>query len=190
MKRMTAAFASLAAAVAFAQQVQMPKDLQPAPSERPFSITRSSTGYLVGGNLGGNLWAFHVRGQEFKWLREPAQLFAIDGVVMQVKLVKRSLFPVTGPSVLQAHRKYEQEYQAKSTPGVTFADHDMCRNSKLPHQHWLATSGNISQAYVTFEVGDYVVLVVAPYENEVRREAVARELDDVCRSFVREKVGG
>ena len=152
-------------------------------------MAESSSGFIAAGNLSGNLWAFHVRGQEFKWLREPSKLFAIDGVVMQVRLVNRATFPVTVPSVLQAHRKYEQEYQAKASPGVTFADHDMCRNAKLPHQHWLARSAAVSQAYVTFEVGDYVVMVVAPYENEVRERAVARVIDDVCSSFVREKTG-
>ena len=189
MNRALALVASLAFASALAQQIQMPKDLQPAPSERPFSITRSSTGFLAAGNLGGNLWAFHVRGQEFKWLREPSQLFAIDGVVMQVRIVKRSAFQVTGPSVLQAHRKFEQEYQAKATPGVTFGDHDMCRNAKLAHLHWLAKSAAITQAYVTFEVGDNVLMVIVPYENEERRKAAARVIDDVCSSFVRERVG-
>lgn len=189
MNRIAAVAAFLVAAAAFAQPPEMPKDLQPPPSERPFSVTRSSAGFLAAGNLGGTLWAFHVRGQEFKWLREPAHLFAIDGVVMQVRIVNRSAFPVTIPSVLQAHRNFEQEYQKKASPGVTFADHDMCRNAKLPHQHWLAKSASVTQAYVTFEVGDNIVMVIAPYENDVRRRAVARVLDDVCTSFVRERVG-
>ena len=190
MNRIAAIVFALFAASAFAQQVEMPKNLQPAPSERPFSVTRSSTGFLAAGNLGGNLWAFHVRGQDFKWLREQSRLFAIDGVVMQVRIVNRSNFSITLPSVLQSHKKFEQDYQAKASPGVTFGDHDMCHNAKVPHQHWLAKSAAITQAYVTFEVGDNVLMVIVPYENEERRKAAARVIDDVCSSFVRERVGG
>lgn len=198
MIRIVAAVASFFAAAALAQQPQMPKDLQPPPSERWFSVTRSSTGFLAGGNLNGTLWAFHVRGEGFKWLDKgnpPA--FAIDGVVMQVKVVNRHLIATTGPSILREHKRFEQDYQAKSTRGVTFRETDICRNAKIAHQQWIAqgpagASGKpgIAQAYVTFEVGDYVLMVVAPYENEARQRAVERVIDDVCSSFVREKAGG
>ena len=196
MNRIVAAIASLAAAAALAQQIEMPKDLQAPPSERWFSITRSSAGFLAGGNLGGTLWAFHVRGQDFKWLgKGNPPLFAIDGVVMQVKVVNRRLVTMTGPSILREHKRFEQDYQARNNKGVTFHETDICRNAKIAHQQWIeqapAAPGKpgIAQAYVTFEVGDYILRVVAPYENDVRKQAVERVMDDVCSSFLREKVG-
>lgn len=164
-------------------------DLPKHPVDRAFSLNRSSTGYVAAGNLAGTLYAFHVRGLELKYLGTGSPpMFSIDGVVMQVKIVSRAAFGGAPGKTLETHKRYEQDYQARESKGITFRDHDMCRNAKVPHQQWLAESpGGLAQAYVTFEVGDYVVMVVAPYENERRRQVVANAIGDVCGSFSREK---
>jgi len=45
----------------------------------------------------------------------------------------------------------------------------------------------MSQAYVTFLVGDYVLMVMSPYESEVRERAVERAIGEVCSTFRTEK---
>lgn len=188
MKRL-AAIAFLAASGAAFSQVN-PETLAAPPSERWFTLDRTSAGYVAGGNLAGTLWAFHVQGDKMKRLgSEASTTFSIDGVVLQVRPVPRSVIKGAASGVLEAHKRYEQEHQAGTTPGVTFGSHDLCRGAKIPFQQWTAqrASGGLVQAYVTFEVGDYVMMIVAPYENEVRRTAVARALGDACRSFRREK---
>ena len=166
-----------------------PKELQKHPVDRAFSLSRTSTGYIAAGNLAGTLYAFHVRGHELKYLGTASPpAFSIDGVVMQVKIVPRAAFGGPPARMLQSHKRYEQEHLARTEKGMKFRDHEMCGKAKLPHQQWLAESpGGISQAYVTFEVGDYVVMVVAPYENERRRQVVTPAIGDVCESFGREK---
>jgi hypothetical protein len=93
----------------------------------------------------------------------------------------------TNGGVLEAHKRFEQKHQSETVKGVTFGDHAMCRDAKFPFQQWTAKRGALVQAYVTFEVGDYVLMIVAPYENEARREAVERAIEDVCASFKKEK---
>ena len=183
-----AAFACLflAATTAFAQVD--PKKLTTPPSTRWFSLDRTSTGYVAGGNLDGTLWAFHVPGFEMKRLGgADSSTFSVDGKVVQVRAVPRKLIKGADAGMLEAHKRYEQEHQAGSAKGVAFRDHDLCRNAQVPHQQWLAKSGAITQAVVTFEVGNYVLMVVSPYENERRARVVAETLDEVCRSFRREK---
>ncbi|HUQ28368.1 MAG TPA: hypothetical protein VM051_07230 [Usitatibacter sp.] len=168
-----------------------PATAMPPPSERWFSLDRTSSGYVAAGNLAGTLWAFHVRGFQMKRLGGAAStMFSIDGVVMQVRPVPRSVIKGAASGALQAHKRYEQEHQAATNPNLTFGDHDLCRGAKVPFEQWTAQRAGdaMVQAYVTFEVGDYVMMVVAPYENEARRKAVARALEDVCTSFQREKV--
>ncbi len=188
MKRL-AIFAFLAAATAPFAQVD-PKAVAPPPSERWFSLDRTSSGYVAGGNLAGTLWAFHVRGFDMKRLGGAASTtFSIDGVVMQVRPVPRSVIKGAAGGVLEAHKGYEQEHLAATAKDVTFGNHDFCRGAKVPFQQWTAQRAGdaMVQAYVTFEVGDYVMMVVAPYENEARRKVVARAIEDVCTSFQREK---
>jgi hypothetical protein len=174
---------------AIALALVLARDLPPPPVERGFSLNRSSTGYIVAGNLSGTLYAFHVRGEKLKYLGTASPpVFSIDGVVMQVKIVAHSAFGGPRAAMLQTHKRFEQEHQARSTKGVAFRDHDLCQGARYPHQQWIAQAqGGISQAYVTFEVGDNVVMVVAPYENEQRRKVVAEAIGDVCRSFATEK---
>jgi hypothetical protein len=189
MNRIAARLFFCVATAASAAAPDAPNTPQPAPSERWFSLSRTSSGYLAAGNLGGTLWAFHVRGDDLKSLGSGSPpMFSINGVVLQVKAVSRAVLKSSASDILDAHRKYEQDYQARTLASVTFRDHDMCRNAKVPHRQWIAQSPpGISQAYVTFEVGDYVMMIVAPFEDERRRQAVARVLDDVCVSFQREK---
>jgi len=96
-------------------------------------------------------------------------------------------------------RKAEAEF-AKTTfdrwrdspKGVEFATQGFCRGAQFPHQEWTArmpsVRGPIAQATVTFEVGDYVLMVVLPFENDARQQAVARTIADICTSFRRQKV--
>ncbi|MBC8022731.1 MAG: hypothetical protein H7Y14_06410 [Burkholderiales bacterium] len=188
MKR-TAALLLLALASSLATAQLDPKNLPDFPSEQWFSLARTSTGYLAGGNLAGTLWAFHVRGDELKKLGEgDPPTFAINGVLLQVKAVSRTVLETGRGGILQAHKKYEQGHQAQTSKGVAFGDHDLCRNAAVPHQQWIARApSGLTQAFVTFEVGDYVLMVVSAYEDEKRRQAVVRAVDDLCRSFKREK---
>ena len=183
----SAVFVSLA--LAADPPKDLPKERPKHPVDRAFSLNRTSTGYIAAGNLAGTLYAFHVRGHELKYLGTASPpAFSIDGVVMQVKLVPRAAFGGPPAKMLETHKRFEQDHLAGTAKGMTFRDHDMCRRAKFPYQQWLAESaGNISQAFVTFEVGDYVVMVVAPYENERRRQLVASAIGDVCESFGREK---
>jgi len=168
-----------------------PQDLPAPPSEKWFSLAKTSSGYVAGGNMVGTLWAFHVRGNELKSLGTGSPpMFAVDGVILQVKAVSRRVLKAGSGNVLDAHKRYEQDHQAQATKGVAFTGHDLCRNAKFAHQQWIASvPGGISQVYVTFEVGDYVLMVVSPYEDEKRRQAVANTIDEVCRSFLVEKSG-
>jgi hypothetical protein len=186
MKRIAAWVLLAAATMAFADID--PNTLQAPPSERWFSLDKTSTGYVAGGNLAGTLWAFHVRGEQMKRLgAEASTTFSLDGAVIQVRAIPRTVVTAGTGDILAAHKRYEQEHQVSATKGVTFGDHAFCTGAKVPHAQWTAQSGGLVQAYVTFEVGDYVLMVVSPYENEARRAVVANALQDVCTSFRREK---
>ena len=182
MKRL-ALFLLFAAGIALAHAGVDPKSVQQGPETRWFNLDRTSTGYLAAGNLAGTFWAFHVGGQEMK--RLAATTFSLDNVVLQVRAVPRSVFKGgTGMNALGAHKEYEQRHLADETKGTTFRDHAFCREAKAPHQQWISQApGGISQAFVTFLVGDYVLMVAAPYENDARESAVARAMGEVCASF-------
>ena len=188
MKRLAACALFAVSICAFAQLD--PKTVRPPPNERWLSIDKTTTGYVAGGNLGGTLWAFHLLGEKMKRLGDEASgTFSIDGVVVQLRPVPRSVIKGADRGLLQAHKRYEQEHLAATMKGATFSDHDYCRGAKVPHQQWTAqrAAGGLAQAYVTFDLGDYVMMVVMPYENETRRQAVARAFEELCGSFQREK---
>ena len=172
------------AGLAFAQLD--PKTVQPGPETRWFNLDRTSTGYIAAGNLAGMFWAFHVRGQEMK--RLAVTTFAFDGVVFQVRAIPRSIIKGgKGMNALGAHKAFEQQHLAE-TKGTTFRDHNFCRDSKVPFQQWISQApGDMSQAYVTFLVGDYVLMVMSPFESEVRERAVERAIGEVCSTFRTER---
>lgn len=182
MKRL-AACAFFAACITLAHAQLDPKSLQAGPETRWFNLDRTSNGYLAAGNLAGTFWAFHVPGQEMKRLAPTT--FSLDGVILQVRAVPRSVFKGgTGANALGAHRKYEQEHLSAEASGTTFRDHGFCRGAAGAHQQWISHApGGISQAFMTFLVGDYVLMVVAPYENEARERAVERAMGEACASF-------
>jgi hypothetical protein len=187
------AFAAALAAASFTAAAQVdPDTLKAPPSARWLSIDRTSTGYVAGGVLGGMAWAFHVQGTEMKRLQSDST-FSIDGVVLQLRAVPRAAIPNAATNVLDAHKAFEQKHQQESAKGaVRFGDHAYCTQAKFPHGQWtargLAGARQITQAIVTFEVGDYVLMVAAPYENEAREQAVARAIADVCASFRRTRI--
>jgi hypothetical protein len=182
-----AAGALFAACMPLAQAQVDPKSLQQGPETRWFNLDRTSTGYVVAGNLAGTFWAFHVRGQEMKRLAPTT--FSLDGVILQVRAVPRSVFKGgTGAKPLDAHKAYEQDHLAGEAKNTTFRDHGFCREARTSHQQWIAKApAGISQAYVTFVVGDYVLMVAAPYENEARERVVERSIGEVCSTFRTQK---
>jgi hypothetical protein len=184
--RRLAAFVFLAAFGPFAHAQIDPKALQSGPETRWFNLDRTSTGYIAAGNLAGTFWAFHVRGQEMK--RLDVTTFALDGVVFQVRAIPRKIIKGgTGMNALGAHKAFERQHLAQ-TQGTTFRDHNFCRDSKVPYQQWISQApGDMSQAYVTFLVGDYVLMVMSPFESEVRERAVERAIGEVCATFRTEK---
>src|SRR3954468_2383206 len=114
MKTLLAAALIVAANAAFAQGAPIVPG--PAPSERWFSLNRTSAGYLAAGNLAGTFWAFHVRGEtEVKILGDAT--FALAGAVIQVKPVPRRIFADTKGGVLEAHKRFEQKHQSETTKG-------------------------------------------------------------------------
>jgi len=191
--KMPAAFL-LAIAPAIAAAQVNPDTLQTPPSSRWFSIDQTSNGFVAGGNLRGTAWAFHVQGAQMKRLGDKnSTTFSVDGAVIQVVPVPRGTIPGADSNVLEAHRKFEQEHQRRNSPkGIEFGEQGFCRGAQFPHQEWTArmpsVRGPIAQATVTFEVGDYVLMVVLPFENDARQQAVARTIADICTSFRRQKV--
>ena len=186
------ALAALLLVVSSAAFAQInPDTLQAPPSKRWFSIDLTDTGIVAGGNLEGTAWAFHIRGEGFKRLGDTT--FAIGGAVMQVRVIPRSVLPKEATDVLAAHKKFEQDYQNRNAKGaMQFAAHPFCIGTKVPHEQWTArlpgdTTG-IVQATVTFRVGDYVLMVSAPFENETRLQAVARTMGDVCSTIQIKKI--
>ena len=184
--RRLAAFVFLAAFGPFVHAQIDPKTLQGGPETRWFNLDRTSTGYIAAGNLAGTFWAFHVRGQEMK--RLAVTTFALDGVVLQVLAIPRKIIKGgTGMNALGAHKAFEQQHLAE-TKGTVFRDHSFCRDSKAPYQQWISQApGDMSQAYVTFLVGDYVLMVMSPYESEARERAVERAIGEICSTFRTEK---
>lgn len=182
-----AACTLFAAWMPLAQAQVDPKSLQPGPETRWFNLDRTSAGYVAAGNLAGTFWAFHVRGQEMK--RLAATTFSLDGVVLQVRAVPRSVVKGgAGPNALDAHKAYEQEHLAGEAKGTTFRDHALCREAGVPHQQWISQApAGISQAFVTFLVGDYVLMVVSPYESKARELVVERAIGEVCSTFRTQK---
>ena len=181
--RRRAAIAFFAALATLARAEVDPKTLQKGPETRWFNLDRSSSGYIAAGNLAGTFWAFHVRGQEMK--RLAATTFSLDGVVLQVRAVPRSVVKGgAGPNALDAHKAYEQEHLAGEVKGTTFRDHALCREAGVPHQQWISQApAGISQAFVTFLVGDYVLMVASPYESKARERVVERAIGEVCSTF-------
>ena len=119
---------------AFALALALAADLPPHPADRAFSLNRTSTGYIVAGNLSGTLYAFHVRGEKLKKLGTASQpMFSIDGVVMQVKIVPHAVFGGPAASMRETHKRFEQAHQARTTKGVTFRDHGLGSGAKYPH---------------------------------------------------------
>jgi hypothetical protein len=182
MKRL-AACALFAACIPLARADVDPKTVQPGPETRWFNLDRTSTGYVAAGNLAGTFWAFHVPGQEMKRLAPTT--FSLDGVILQVRAVPRSVFKGgTGADPLGAHKAYEQDHLLAQARGTTFRDQGFCRGATAPHRQWISHSpGGISQAFATFLVGDYVLMVAAPYESEARERAVERAMGEACASF-------
>ena len=163
--------------------------MQTGPENRWFNLDRTSTGYLVAGNLAGTFWAFHVRGLEMK--RLAVTTFSLDGVIVQVRAIPRKVVTGgTGMNPLGAHKAYEQAHLLEETKGTTFRDHNFCRDAKVPYGQWISQApGGISQVFVTFVVGDYVLMVTAPFENEVRERAVERAIGEACSTFQVKKDG-
>jgi len=182
-----AAGALFAACMPLAQAQVDPKSLQQGPETRWFNLDRTSAGYVVAGNLAGTFWAFHVRGQEMK--RLAATTFSVDGVVLQVRAVPRSVVKGgAGPNALDAHKAYEQEHLSGEVKGTTFRDHALCREAGVPHQQWISHApAGISQAFVTFLAGDYVLMVASPYESKARELVVERAIGEVCSTFRTQK---
>ena len=184
MRCIAAAALFIIANCTFAQTMQLdPKTMEPPPESRWFSLDRTSTGYIAAGNLGGALWAFHVRGQEMKKLA--ATTFSLDGVVLQVRAIPKKALKIVGPAnVLGAHKAFEQKHLAATMQNVAFRDHAFCQSARVPYQQWIAqVPGGIAQAFVTFLVGDYILMVMAPYENPKREELAARAIGEVCTTF-------
>jgi len=178
-----------AALPAFAQ-VQIEQNApQRGPETRWFNLDKTSTGYIAAGNLAGTFWAFHVRGSEFK--RLAVTTFSLNGVILQVRAIPRSIVKGgTGMNALGAHKVYEQQHLLEEAKGTTFRDHSYCRDAKQPHQQWTSQApGGLSQAFVTFLVGDYVLMVASPYENAAREQGVERALGEVCSTFRIQKDG-
>ena len=187
--RVLAACALFAAFSAHAQLQVDPKTLQGGPETRWVNLDRTSTGYIAAGNLAGTFWAFHVRGHEMK--RLAVTTFSVDGVILQVRAVPRSIVKGgNGMNPLGAHKAFEQQHLVEDTPGTTFRDHGYCRDAKVPHQQWISQApGGISQAFVTFLVGDYILMVALPYENAERERHVERAIGEVCSTFRIQKNG-
>jgi hypothetical protein len=187
--RLLAACTLFVAFAACAQAQVDPKTPLPGPETRWFNLDRSSSGYIAAGNLAGTFWAFHVRGSEMK--RLAATTFSLDGVILQVRAVPRTVVKGgTGLNALGAHKAYEQQHLAEDTKGTTFRDHNYCRDAKVPHQQWVSQApGGVSEAFVTFLVGDYVLMVGSPYENDVRERRVERAIGEVCSTFRTQKNG-
>jgi uncharacterized protein (DUF2252 family) len=184
MKWLAALLVFVSSAHVFAQSMQVdPRTLQQAPETRWFNLDRTSTGYIAAGNLGGTLWAFHVRGFEMKKLAPTT--FSLDGVVLQVRAIPKRALKLAGPAdVLGAHKAYEQKHIAATAAHVAFRSHEFCRSASVPYQQWIAqVPGGITQAFVTFLVGDYILMVMAPYENAKREELAGRALGEVCTTF-------
>ena len=168
-----------------------PETLQAPPSRRWFSLDETDAGFVAGGNLEGTAWAFHVRGEDRKRL-DPTT-FAVGGAVINVKVVPRSALPKTSTNVLAAHKRWEQDHQQRNAKSpIQFAEHPFCNASKVAHEQWTARVPSdprgIVQAVVTFEVGDYVLMVSAPFESEKRLQAVARAMADVCGTIQVKKI--
>jgi len=175
---------ALFAAFATCAQVQVdPKTLQQGPETRWFNLDRTSTGYIAAGNLAGTFWAFHLRGHDMKRLAPTT--FSLDGVILQVRAIPRSAVKGgRGMNPLGAHKAFEQEHAAGETKGLTFRDHAFCRGAKVPYQQWISQApGGISEAFVTFLVGDYVLMLAAPFENATRERGVERAIGDACSTF-------
>jgi len=192
------AMALLALATLVAAQ-EPPKD---APKQAPkpwIKIVKAGNGYLVGGYIDNVLYGFEIPGTEIKSVGKGEQpLVVVDGVFLQFQVVAKSLFGALDADSLEAFRKYEQKYQAESFRGVTFSDHDFCQNAKVRHRDWVSEmppNPNAPpdavrtpyQVYVTFEVGDSVLMVGSAYGNEEQKRATARKIDAICRTFVRER---
>ena len=195
MKRILAAIALALLATSTVAQ-DPPKE---SPKTGPWlKVAKSANGFLVGGYLDGVLYGFEIPGSEIKPVgdgREP--LMTVDGVFLQVRAIRKSEFASIAPDALEAHKRYEQKFQREGFPGATFADHDYCDNSKVRHGQWMMEAPpnpalpegrrTPHQVYVTFEVGDSVLLVGSLYGNDEQKHAMARKIDGICRSFVRER---
>lgn len=188
MRRIAALLAVVLAPTLAAAQVD-PKAPGKGPETRWFNLDRSSTGFIAAGNLAGTFWAFHVRGHEMK--RLAVTTFSLDGVILQVRAVPRKAVEGgSGMNPLGAHKAYEERHLSQDTKGTTFGDHDYCRDAKVPYQQWVAKAPDgISQAFVTFLVGDYVLMVGSPYENDIRERRAAQALAEVCSTFRVQKNG-
>jgi hypothetical protein len=193
MKIIAILLIAIAPAIAAAQV--NPDTLQAPPAARWLSIDQTSNGFVAGGNLDGTAWAFHVQGTQMKRLGERnSSTFSVDGAVIQLVPVPKSAIPgASASNALEAHRRFEQEHQrGKSPQGAEFVTQGFCQGAQFPHQEWTArlpsVKGPVMQAVVTFEVGNYVLMVVLPFENEARERVVARTIGDICATFRRQKV--
>ena len=189
MRRIAALLVMVLAPVVAVGQLDPKAPPQKGPETRWFNLDRTSTGYIAAGNLAGTFWAFHVRGKEMKQLA--VATFSLDGVVVQVRAVPRKAVKGgTGMNALGAHKAYEERRLSQEAGGTTFRDHDYCRDAKVPYQQWVAKAPNgISEAFVTFVVGDYVLMVASPYESDVRERRTAQALAEVCSTFRVQKSG-
>jgi hypothetical protein len=146
------------------------------------SIFKSETGFKFDGNLGGTKFAFEIPGQQIKTTAEP--MVTIDGVFFQFVPVNQSAIPRQGGSILNAHKKWEQRHQQRLLPGAQFHDDDLCPTSELQHQHWVAgIPGKPTQAFITVEVGGFVLLAGTAYSNDDEYAAMAKKLNGFCTTF-------
>lgn len=183
MKRVAAILVIALAPALACVRADDPKTREKGPETRWFNLDRTSAGYIAAGNLAGTFWAFHVRGHEMK--RLAVTTFSVDGVIVQVRAVPLGI--VKGRAAMNplgAHKAYEQRHLSREAPGTTFSDHGYCRDAKVPYQQWTSKApGGISQAFVTFLAGDYVLMVASPYENDLRQRGVERAIGEICSTF-------
>ena len=163
-------------------------------------------GYMATGKLNGGTWFFRIPGQKIGTLgdhggRQP--MLIVDGVPVTVLAVPPEDYGRGARDPLAAQRKYEQDYQRKTIPGVEISELEMCKQSQFPHGGWVAklppraddvpSPGMTEyrrfpyQVYVTYQVSDVVLMINSAYGDDESKKAAAAKLDAICRSFLRDK---
>ena len=161
------------------------------------------SGFIGTGKLHGASYLFRIPGTEVKSLAERGSkpIFLVDGVLMTVLAVSPEDYGRDASDPIAAQRKYEQDYQRKTFPGVKFSELEVCAESPLPHGGWVAqlpprtdTPSNLKdyhglsyQVFVTYQVSDVVLAIGSAYGDDDDKKKMAAKLDAICRSFMRDK---